>query len=118
MAGLCIECERLWKEYSAAMHEYLGLNRAANGGGASRDRGVGPLSIGLEPESQPALAAMKAWILQHEYAAHPEAMQRARQSLSMHRPRVLCSSGPCNECGQRKRDVLCNYLVNSLIARA
>jgi len=74
MAGLCIECERLWKEYSAAMHEYLGLNRPANGAGAFRDRGVGLLSMaGPEPESQPALAAMKAWILQHEFLAHPEA---------------------------------------------
>lgn len=74
MAGLCIEYERLWKEYSAAMREYLGLNRPANGAVAFRDRGVGPLTmIGPEPESQPALAAMKARILQHECAAHPEA---------------------------------------------
>jgi hypothetical protein len=57
MAGICIECERLWKEYSAAIHEFLGLNRPANAAGDFRDRGVGPLSvIGPEPESQPALA--------------------------------------------------------------
>jgi hypothetical protein len=72
MAGLCIEYERLWKEYSAAMHEYLGLNRPANATGGIR--GSGPVSmIGPEPEAQPALAAMKARILQHGYVAHPEA---------------------------------------------
>ena len=74
MADLCIECERLWKEYSAAMYEYLGLNRPANATGVFRDRGVGPLSvIGPEPESQPALAEMRERILRHEQAAHPEA---------------------------------------------
>ena len=45
MADICAECERLWKEYSAAMHEYLGLNRPANAAGGIRDRGVGPLSV-------------------------------------------------------------------------
>lgn len=74
MAGICIECERLWKEYSAAMHEYLGLNRTANAVAAFPDRGPGPLSvIGSEPESQPALTAMRERMLRHEYVTHPEA---------------------------------------------
>ena len=74
MAEVCIECERLWKEYSAAMREYLGLNRPANATGGITGSGIGPLSvIGPEPESQPALAAMRERILRHEYVAHPEA---------------------------------------------
>ena len=74
MAGICIECERLGKEYSAAMHAYLGLNRPANAAQAFPDRGVGPFSvIGPEPESQSALVAMRERILRHEHVAHPEA---------------------------------------------
>jgi len=74
MPDVCIECGRLWKEYSAAMHEYLGLNRPANAAGSFRDSGFGPVSvIGPKLESGPALAALRKRILRHEYEAHLEA---------------------------------------------
>jgi hypothetical protein len=74
MADFCIECERLWKEYSAALHESLGLNHSANAAGAFRNSGVGSLIVvGPKPESRTALAVMRERILQHECAAHPEA---------------------------------------------
>jgi hypothetical protein len=79
MADVCIECERLWKEYSKAMREYLGLNRPANATGGTPGSGVGSLSvIGPKTESQPALAEMRERILRHEYVAHPEATQPLR----------------------------------------
>ena len=74
MADLCIECERLWKEYSAATHEHLGLNRSANAMGAFRARDEGPLiMIGSKPNLRPTLAAMRERILQHECTANSEA---------------------------------------------
>jgi hypothetical protein len=74
MAELCIECERLWREYSAAVYEHLGLNRPANAAGVFPVRGLGPLiMVGPKPESLTALAVMRERILQHECAAHPEA---------------------------------------------
>jgi hypothetical protein len=70
MAEFCIECERLWREYSAAFHEHLGLKRPA---GLFPDRGVVPWT-GPKPESRTALVVMRERISKHEGAAHPESM--------------------------------------------
>ena len=74
MADLCIECERLWKEYSAAMHEYLGLNRAANVATPFWIFAARPRCF-ANPRSDfpPRLAALREQILQHEGAAHSDA---------------------------------------------
>lgn len=69
MADLCVECERLWKEYSAALHEYLGLNPgsdAAASFGNFYQRHQAP----VDPRS---LAALKEKILRHEGDRHPDA---------------------------------------------
>ena len=58
MADLCLECERLWKEYAAALHEYLGLNAML----PSRDF-VRRQGSPIDPQS---LAALKDKILRHE----------------------------------------------------
>ena len=57
MADLCVECERLWREYKATLHAYLGLNRAAP-------------SDGSRTEFQSTLAEIKERISQHENLAH------------------------------------------------
>jgi len=68
VASLCIECERLWKEYSATMHEYLGLN--AN---SIADPDIQPGDGSPRSDLKLSLVAMKDRIFQHECDAHPDA---------------------------------------------
>jgi hypothetical protein len=90
--------ERLWKEHSAAMHQYLGLSRPVNAARDFRYRRAGPVSvIGPETESQPALAAIRERILRHEYVAHPEATW-LRLQVRVHSPEECFPPPP----GRRK----------------
>ena len=68
MADLCIECERLWSEYSSAMHKYLSITRE-----------VAPVPLSGQAlhsvttarrELQPTVTALRKRISQHELAAH------------------------------------------------
>jgi hypothetical protein len=73
MADLCIECEQLWREYSATMHEYLGLSGALGPAGASRELAIWRHSVVVpRAEIRPILVAIKERISQHECTAHPD----------------------------------------------
>jgi len=66
MPDLCTECERLWREYSAAVRESLGLNgRACAGCGMQLPKLIRP-----ERGRGVTISELKKRILEHENAAH------------------------------------------------
>ncbi len=73
MPDLCSECERLWREYSATLHEYLGLSRAMHQADEVRNS-VTRCSLVVSPrtEFRPTLNALRNRISQHEGAAHSD----------------------------------------------
>jgi hypothetical protein len=72
MADLCVECERLWSEYTAAMHNYLGLTRELPLTVLFLDQPLGPV-MRSKREFQSKVTELRQRISQHEFAEHSQA---------------------------------------------
>ncbi|GEM_PF-3544450 len=69
MADLCSVCEALWREYAAAMWEYLGLNDSPP---AALQAAPCRLCLAPRTELRQTVSALKHRILDHESTAHAE----------------------------------------------